>query len=80
MDFTEWLGVGVTVGDKEKLLPDRVKRALQRAWDEDILEEDDVPEDGTTMDDERLENELKIMMRGLEDFSAGRIPVVSGYE
>ena len=67
MDFTEWLGAEVTVGQKAKTLPDRVVNALQKVWDEDVLEEDDVPEDGTTLDDVQLEHDLKIVQRAFSD-------------
>ena len=33
----------------------------------DILKEDDLPEDGTTLDDVQLENELKIVLKGFAD-------------
>ena len=67
MDFTEWLGAEVTVGQKAKTLPDRVVNALQKVWDEDILEEDDIPEDGTSLDDVQLEHDLKIVQRAFSD-------------
>ena len=49
MDFDAWLGAEVTVGSRQKGLPERVQTALKKAWEEDVLEEDDVPEDGTQL-------------------------------
>ena len=67
MDFDAWLGVEVTVGAKAKKLPDRVTAALQKAWEEDVLEEDDVPEEGTTLDDVQLEEDMKIILKAFAD-------------
>ena len=67
MDFGEWLGAEVTIGQKAKNLPDRVVDALQKVWDEGVLEEDDVPEDGTSLDDVQLEHDLKILQRVFSD-------------
>ena len=67
MDFGEWLGAEVTIGQKAKTLPERVVNALQKVWDEDILEEDDIPEDGTSLDDVQLEHDLKIVQRAFSD-------------
>ena len=39
----------------------------QKVWDEDILEEDDVPEDGTSLDEVQLENDLKIVQWAFAD-------------
>ena len=44
MDIDDWLGAVVRVGQRDKALPDRVKDALKKAWEEDVLEEDDVPD------------------------------------
>ena len=52
MDIAAWLGAEVRVGQKDKVLPERVKDALTKAWEEDILEEDDIPEEGTILDEE----------------------------
>ena len=67
MDFGEWLGAEVKIGQKDKVLPDRVKVALTEAWDKDILEEDDVPEDGTSLDEVQMENDLKVMLKAYAD-------------
>ena len=40
MDFTAWLGETVEVDQKELALPTRVVDALQKAWDEDVLEDE----------------------------------------
>ena len=72
MDFAAWLGAEVRVGQKDKMLPRagarRVKDALTKAWEEDVLEEDDIPEDGTcTLDEVQLNEDLKILLRALGD-------------
>ena len=67
MDFDAWLGAEVTVGSRQKGLPERVQTALKKAWEEDVLEEDDVPEDGTQLDDVQLEADLKIILQAYAD-------------
>ena len=63
MDFGEWLGAEVTIGQKTKKLPDRVADALQKVWDEGVLEEDDIPEEDSSLDDVQLEHDLRIVQR-----------------
>ena len=65
MDFDEWLGVEVAVGKKSRSLPNRVQEALKKAWEDDVLEEDDVPVE--TMDDAQLELDLKVVQRAYID-------------
>ena len=65
MDFDAWLGVEVIVGTKVRVLPDRVKRALAKAWTEDILEEDDVPTGA--LDDADFEDFFATMSRAYAD-------------
>ena len=67
MDIEEWLGAEVRVGQRDKTLPDCVQAAVKEAWEQGILDEDDLPEDGTTLDDVQLENELKIVLKGFAD-------------
>ena len=44
MDFKAWLGETGAVDEKDLTLPTRVVEALEKAWHEDVLEEDDVPD------------------------------------
>ena len=67
MDIAAWLGAEVKIGQREKGLPDRVQDALKEAWDKDVLEEDDVPEDGTSLDEGQLEYDLKIILKAYSD-------------
>ena len=54
------------VGQKDKALPARVQAALKEAWDKDVLEEDDIPEDGS-LGDVQLEEDLRILLKGYAD-------------
>ena len=67
MDIAAWLGAEVRVGQKDKVLPERVQDALAKAWEENVLEEDDIPEDGTTLDEVQLDEDLKILLRAFGD-------------
>ena len=67
MDIEEWLGAEVRVGQRDKTLPDRVQAAVKEAWEQGILDEDDLPEDGTTLDEVQLEIDLKIVVKGFAD-------------
>ena len=48
MDIDEWLGAEARVGQRNKVLPDRVQAGLKEAWEKGILDEDDLPEDGAS--------------------------------
>ena len=67
MDIDEWLGAEVRVGQRDKTLPDRVQEGLKEAWSKGILDEDDLPEDGASLDDQQLEIDLKVVRKAFED-------------
>ena len=50
-DVEAWLGAAVTIKGKEEELPERVQLALKRGFQDDLWTEDDVPEEGTTLDE-----------------------------
>ena len=65
MNFDEWLGVEVQVGKKTRSLPTRVQETLKKAWEDEVLEENDVPTE--SMDDAQLEAELKLVQSAYID-------------
>ena len=67
MDIDEWLGAEVRVGQRDKVLPDCVQAGVKEAWTKGILDEDDLPEDSTSLDDVQLEIDLKVVLKGFAD-------------